>query len=191
MSGLRRMLAAVLAVVLLCPLLVCAESADLNGDSSTDERDAVYLLYHTLLPADYPLTEAADYDRSGTTDMQDALRLLYHTLLPQEYPLWGIALPTVGYDPDGKGRIRLIERETDGKTATFTFENRSKTWVTEEVSTITYVCTAADGTVLKTDTLLLGYMKCGTTVTRTLPLPDGTAEVAFTACDIPYWGIWL
>lgn len=191
MRGFWRMTALLLAVALLCPFIVCAAGADLNEDGTTDERDAVYLLYHTLLPADYPLTGNADYDANGTVDMQDALRLLYHTLLPNEYPLWNISLPAVGYDPDGKGRIQLVARETDGATATFTFQNLSRSWVTEETSSLTYVCTAADGTVLKTDTLFLGYMKYGTTVTRTLPLPDGTVTVAFTACDIPYWSIWL
>lgn len=186
-----RILAAFLAIALCCSLWVCADSADLNEDGSTDERDAVYLLYHTLLPAEYPLSADADYDRNGAVDQWDAVRLLYHTLLPAEYPLWSLRLPAVGYDPDGKGRIQLTARETDGKTATFTFKNLSKTWVTEEVSAITYVCTAADGTVLETDSLLLGYVKCGATVTRTLSLPDGTAAVTFTTCNIPYWSVWL
>lgn len=167
-----------------------AATADLNGDGSTDEWDAVYLLYHTLLPADYPLAGDADYDRSGTADEQDVLRLLYHVLLPEEYPLWGITLPTAGYDPDDKGRIQLAACSTDGETVSFTFKNLSKTWVTEEISTIAYVCAAADGTTLASGDLLLGYVKCGATVTRTLTLPEGTAAVTFTGCSIPYWSTW-
>ena len=60
---------------------------DANGDGLVLSDDAVYLLYHTLLSTEYPLSCIADIDGNGTVDGDDAIYLLYYCLLPEMYPL--------------------------------------------------------------------------------------------------------
>jgi len=59
---------------------------DTDGNGVADVDDAIYLLYHTLLPDQYPLV-GGDFDHDGDTDGDDAIYLLYYTLLPDQYPL--------------------------------------------------------------------------------------------------------
>lgn len=60
---------------------------DVNGDNSVDSDDAIYLLYHTLLPDSYPINQNGDMNADGSVDSDDAIYLLYYTLLPDAYPL--------------------------------------------------------------------------------------------------------
>ena len=60
---------------------------DINGDDSVDSDDAIYLLYYTLLPDDYPINQSGDFNGDGEVNSDDAIYLLYHTLLPDSYPL--------------------------------------------------------------------------------------------------------
>lgn len=60
---------------------------DTDGDGCLSVEDAVYLLYHTMLPEMYPLTQGSDMNRNGTVDGDDAIYLLYYCLLPDLYPL--------------------------------------------------------------------------------------------------------
>ena len=60
---------------------------DANGDSHITIDDAVYLLYYTMLPEQYPLTSVTDVNGDGDTDGDDAIYLLYYCLLPDLYPL--------------------------------------------------------------------------------------------------------
>ena len=60
---------------------------DVNGDDSVDSDDAIYLLYYTLLPDDYPINQSGDFNGDGEVNSDDAIYLLYHTLLPDSYPL--------------------------------------------------------------------------------------------------------
>ncbi|MDD6484370.1 MAG: DUF6273 domain-containing protein [Clostridiales bacterium] len=60
---------------------------DVNGDDSVDSDDAIYLLYYTLLPEDYPINQNGDFNGDGEVNSDDAIYLLYHTLLPDSYPL--------------------------------------------------------------------------------------------------------
>lgn len=60
---------------------------DLNGDGICNSRDAIYLLYATLLPDEYPLTTDCDFDGDNDVDSDDATYLLYHALLPEQYPI--------------------------------------------------------------------------------------------------------
>ena len=60
---------------------------DLNDDAVITAEDAVYLLYYTMLPEQYPLNQSCDYVANGTVDSDDAIYLLYHSLLPALYPL--------------------------------------------------------------------------------------------------------
>ena len=60
---------------------------DLSGDNIVTDADAIYLLYHTLLPDLYPINQSADYNGDGKVTDADAIYLLYYTLLPDLYPL--------------------------------------------------------------------------------------------------------
>ena len=60
---------------------------DFTGDGAKGSEDALYLLYHTLLPEKYPIYQNGDINQDGVTDSGDAIYLLYHILLPEQYPL--------------------------------------------------------------------------------------------------------
>lgn len=60
---------------------------DVDGNESITSDDAIYLLYFTLLPEEYPINQECDFDKDGVVSSDDAIYLLYHTLLPDEYPL--------------------------------------------------------------------------------------------------------
>ena len=60
---------------------------DFNGDDLVTDKDAIYLLWHTLFPADYPLPSDADFNGDGLITDKDAIYLLWHTLFPADYPL--------------------------------------------------------------------------------------------------------
>lgn len=60
---------------------------DFVDDGVLSSADAVYLLYHTMLPEKYPIGESGDINGDGQTDSEDAICLLYHALLPEQYPL--------------------------------------------------------------------------------------------------------
>ena len=67
------------------------ESAGVLGDFDGDEKvtsdDAVYLLRHTLFPAQYPVTGFADFDHDSNVTSDDAVYLLRHTLFAEQYPI--------------------------------------------------------------------------------------------------------
>ena len=60
---------------------------DFTGDDLVTDKDAIYLLWHTLFPADYPLSGNADFNADGLVTDKDAIYLLWHTLFPADYPL--------------------------------------------------------------------------------------------------------
>ena len=64
-------------------------AGDLNGDNELNSRDAIYLLYHTLLPEQYPIedTAACDFNGDNAVDSKDATYLLYHIMMPEVYPI--------------------------------------------------------------------------------------------------------
>ncbi|MBQ8683598.1 MAG: hypothetical protein IJ518_03660 [Clostridia bacterium] len=60
---------------------------DVLEDGTVDAQDALYTLYHTLLPDEYPVSQLVDYTDDGEISSDDAVYLLYYTLIPDEYPL--------------------------------------------------------------------------------------------------------
>ena len=60
---------------------------DMNGDSTKNSADAIYLLRHSIMPEMYPLSQAADVNGDGAVNSADAVYLLRHTIMPQAYPL--------------------------------------------------------------------------------------------------------
>ena len=70
---------------------ICGKNEFLVGDIDKDgvvsDADAVYLLYHTIFPEDYPVNQPVDYDKDGVVSDADAVYLLYYTIFPEDYPL--------------------------------------------------------------------------------------------------------
>lgn len=65
-------------------------TGNINGDSTIDYNDAIYLLLHTMFGEEpYPLNAApGDIDGNGNVDQEDAVYLLLHTLFGEAfYPL--------------------------------------------------------------------------------------------------------
>ena len=62
-------------------------TGDINGDETINSDDAIYLLKHTFLPEQYPLSGSGDMNGDGRVDSDDAVYLLKHTFLPEQYPL--------------------------------------------------------------------------------------------------------
>ena len=60
---------------------------DFNGDGYVTDADAVYLLYYTIFPEDYPINQPADFNGDGYVTDADAVYLLYYTIFPEDYPL--------------------------------------------------------------------------------------------------------
>lgn len=62
-------------------------AGDLDGDGSVTASDAIYLLYSTFYPAEYPLNGDCDFNGDGSVTASDAIYLLYFTFYPDDYPL--------------------------------------------------------------------------------------------------------
>lgn len=60
---------------------------DLNDDDEVTDSDAIYLMYHTFFPEDYPVKQDCDFDGDGEVTDNDAIYLMYHTFFPDEYPI--------------------------------------------------------------------------------------------------------
>ena len=60
---------------------------DLTCDGVVDNQDVEYLLWYTLFPEDYAISQNADYDHNGCVDNKDVEYLLWYTLFPEDYPL--------------------------------------------------------------------------------------------------------
>lgn len=69
--------------------IVCTKriTADINGDGTVNSDDAVYLLKHTMIPENYPVSIHVDFDKNGQVNSDDAVYLLKHTMLPEQYPI--------------------------------------------------------------------------------------------------------
>jgi hypothetical protein len=59
----------------------------MNGDGAKNSADAIYLLRHRIMAANYPVSQAADVNGDGTVNSADAVYLLRHIIMPKEYPL--------------------------------------------------------------------------------------------------------
>ena len=63
-------------------------AGDVNMNGVVDMEDAVYLLFYTNYPEEYPVDQPADFDNSGEVDLDDAIYLLFHINFPDAYPLF-------------------------------------------------------------------------------------------------------
>lgn len=71
---------------------------DYTGDMKVDNNDVIYLLWHTLFPADFPVATTADLNADGIVDNNDVITLLWHTLFPDSFPLLA-AMPAASDAP--------------------------------------------------------------------------------------------
>lgn len=55
---------------------VCYLPGDANSDGEVHVNDAFYVLYHSLMPDDYPMNHSGDYNADGVIDKTDALLVL-------------------------------------------------------------------------------------------------------------------
>ena len=171
---------------------------DTNGDGGINNRDLVLLLRY-VNGWDVTLDlAAADVNGDGRINNRDVVLLQryingWDVQLGPDTPL--VALPELGYDPDGKGRIILSAIAKKGNEVSVTFVNVSSRWMTEETSYIRYICTDADGNVLTLDDTYYGYiyfgmLEAGWTKTLIITLPEGTAKMEFGDYRIVYWTQW-
>ena len=56
-------------------------AGDLNRDGAVTDADAVYLLYHTFYPEEYPVDQNGDFNGDGQLTDADAVYLLYFTFI--------------------------------------------------------------------------------------------------------------
>ena len=60
---------------------------DIDGDDEITDSDAIYLMYYTFFPDDYPINQDCDFDGDGEVTDSDAIYLMYYTFFPDDYPL--------------------------------------------------------------------------------------------------------
>ena len=60
---------------------------DLTGDEQVNNEDVSYLLWHTLFPDEFPISNNADFTGDGQVNNADVSYLFWHTLFPEEFPL--------------------------------------------------------------------------------------------------------
>lgn len=60
---------------------------DVDGNGFVNDDDAIYLLYNTFLPDEFPISQSGDMNGDGIANDDDAIYLLYYTFLPDEFPL--------------------------------------------------------------------------------------------------------
>lgn len=64
-----------------------AAMGDPDQNGRVDEDDAIYLLQHVLMPAQFRVNGAVDYDENNTIDEDDVIYLLQYVLMPEDFPL--------------------------------------------------------------------------------------------------------
>lgn len=60
---------------------------DVDGNEVMNTDDAIYVLYHTFTPNQYPTNQDCDFNGDGEINSDDAIYLLYHIMLLDKYPL--------------------------------------------------------------------------------------------------------
>ena len=216
----KRVMCALLTVALLLGVAVLSVSAsaivygDADGNGKINNRDLGMLQKH-LNDDDVTINlTAMDVDNNGRVNNRD-LGLLQKYLNdddvtlgpeepdtpeppapPVEPDVPAAALPAVGYDFDGRERIRIDAIVQDGYDVTVTVHNYSDKWMTEETACVAYTCTDAEGNVLTLEgnkyygVLYFGMLEAGDINTYTITLPEGTAKLEFGESRIISWSQW-
>ena len=66
----------------------CYQPGDANSDGEVHVNDAFYVLYHSLMPEDYPMNHDGDYDGDGDIDKDDALLALKYVHRLESLPAY-------------------------------------------------------------------------------------------------------
>ncbi|MBQ7088665.1 MAG: hypothetical protein IJN04_03390 [Clostridia bacterium] len=166
-------------------VVIDPEAADVKYDGKINNRDLGWL--QRYLNDDATVTLGPEKpEEPDTPDPPD---------VPNIPDVPAAALPEVGYDLDGKGRILVQSISQEGYVVTVTLTNTSNKWMTEETSYVEYTCTDAEGNVLVLNdkyygTLYFGMLEAKETDIYTITLPEGTAKLEFGTCRIVYWSQW-
>lgn len=83
---------------------------DFTGDDEITAADAIYVLYSTFYPDDYPLNQSGEFTGDADVTAADAIHLLYYTFYPDDYPL---PVPETLPEPDP---VQVIPRITSPLT---------------------------------------------------------------------------
>ena len=205
----KRVLSVLLVVAVLAAMATAFSASaatlmygDLDNNGKINNRDLGLLQRYINGVSGTTIDEAlADVDASGKINNRDLGRLQQYlngydvTLGPKEPEVPAAELPAVGYDIDGRGRIKVDAISQEGYVVTVTLKNHSSRWMTEETSYVKYVCTDAEGNVLELDeryygTLYFGMLEAEEVDTYTITLPEGTVKLEFTDWYINYWSQW-
>ena len=67
--------------------VLLATLGDFTGDSSVNNEDVIYLLWHVMFSDTYPVSQNADLTGDGKVNNEDVIYLLWHVMFPDNYPL--------------------------------------------------------------------------------------------------------
>ena len=141
-------------------------------------------------------TSAANTTITTTTTAATTVTTTVTTVAPpQQQEQDHVSLPATGYDPDGKGRLKMGEVTLRGQTVYMEVCNVSSNWMTEETAYYQYTCYDKDGKVLSLADEAFGYvylgqLRAGRSKTFTFTIPQGTRRVEITGYHITYWTEW-
>ena len=101
-----------------------------------------------------------------------------------------LQLPAVGYDPDGKGRVKVKAVSVSDYTVSIELENVSAKWMTEETTLMECTCYDQNGTVLKKEQVAVGVIESSEKKSVQLQISADTAKVEITGFKTAYWTQW-
>ena len=205
----KRVISVLLAVAVLVTMATAFSASaatlmygDLDNSGKVNNRDLGlmqrYINNGSSVDIDKTLADVDDNGKINNRDLgmlQQYLNGYDITLGPEEPAVPSAELPAVGYDLDGRGRIKVEAISQEGNVVTVTLRNYHNKWMSEETSYVKYVCTDAEGNTLELDeryygTLYFGMLEAGEIDTFTITLPEGTAKMEFGECRIVYWSQW-
>ena len=120
----------------------CYQPGDANSDGEVHVNDAFYVLYHSLLPEDYPMNHNGDYDGDGDIDKDDAIQALKYVHHLEDLPAYAHQYlePTWNWELDG-GEVYVTATFRcacqQGETLTFDSDNDFEVEIAETAATCT------------------------------------------------------
>lgn len=136
-------------------------AGDLTGDGAVTRDDAIYVLYHSMYPEQYPANQDADFDEDGNVDREDAIYLLYHSMYPEQYPLPEVGGQTTA-TATGTFSCRFVDNDWDSYCVDVTgdVEHCWGTTFPDITSLITSICDLEDVYYLEVEVTPSNTDKC-------------------------------
>ena len=197
-----------------------ADGTEAGSDATTGEKDATTattknptttdrpgasdnVVEWTDLFGDETTTTTKKGDTTGkptsTTKKPTTTTTTTTVVQPKPTVVDKVELPAVGYDVDGRGRIKVSAVSLNKGVMSlslrnYTDEQKSK-WITEETNYVTYACYDSNGNELKGKNqnfgyLYIGCLEAGDVIDFDVTLPTGTTKVVITGAKIVYWTPW-